>query len=247
MQTRTNTIAQQIQQDYQSNLSLQWDDHKLTTQPNKSIVVPYPKDLPSLTNTNQLAVIDTQVSDVHEALAANKLDSLAPLTVITNNKVFVSDLSGHWSALNLNDSPFFENSWTLNKQNLPTVISQAKNQINHLFFLAEFVYPFAFLLLTTLTTLFTTAIDSLLVFYIIKLFRRGFPYKKVFQLSLHVAVIAELVQLMTQRVGSFNQFTNATQFNMFTLTYWAYMMIILWTLRSVKMVQITLGSSKRDT
>jgi len=239
-QSHTNKIAQQIQQDYQSNLSFQWDNHNLATQPNKSLVVPYPKDLPSLTNTNQLALIDTQVSDVHEALAANKTDSLEPLTVITSNKIFVSDLSGNWSALNLSDSPFFENPWTLNKQNLPAVISQAKNQINHLFVLAEFVYPFAFMLLTTLTTLFTIAIDSLLVFYIIKLFRRGFPYRKVFQLSLHVAIIAELVQLVTQRIDTVNQFTNATQFNMFTLTYWAYMMIILWTLRSVKMVQINL-------
>lgn len=222
-------LVPQVESNYPSNLKIAWDTHQLSLQPPQPFTIAYPKTLPQGQLPDQLALLNTQVETVEQALPVNQS---SPLMVVTKNKLYLSDFSGGWSSTNLNDLPWFEQAFTIDKQNLANLMSMAQKSLQQIITFVAIIYPVAFFIARVVSTLFSILFDSLLIFFLMQLFKRPLPYGKIFQISLHISVVAELIQILTQRL------VNNLELNMYSTTYWIFMAIILFTLRSVRQIHL---------
>ena len=69
-------------------------------------------------------------------------------------------------------------------------------------------------------------IDSILIFFVIRVMGLPLGYKKVAQISLHVTVVAELLTVLTSNI--------TRSVPMFSFACWGYTIFIYWNLRNVK-------------
>jgi hypothetical protein len=222
----------ELQERYPNNLEIRWDNQTktLSTQPAEPINVPYPSSFPTGGLPEQFARINTQVSSVEDALPESQT-SPAPMVVVTKDTIFVSDLNGGWSDLDTEELTSLSDTFVLTKQTLPDFISRGQKFMDQVFLVSQLAYPIIFFFVASLTTLLAILFNSMMVYFFIRLFNTPLPYRKIMQISLHVAVVAELVQICTQR------FVQTDQLNMFSLTYWVYIAVVLLILRGVKQIQ----------
>ncbi len=230
LRAKMNVAANELAQNYPDSLEIHWNRQQLSTTPTQPLEVSYPSSMPKLGSTKQLAIINTQASDVTSAFTPA---TSSPLTVVTKEKIYISDLAGGWTEAYLREFPGFEESFSITKQSLPSFINLWQTQISRIFTLSEVLYPFVFFIFSSLTTLLSILINSLLVFYFVRLFHRGFPYRKLVQISLHISVAAELVQILTQH------WVRVDELNMYTITYWLFMLIVLFHLRNVQQLHLS--------
>lgn len=228
-QVSTN-VAQQLVHNYPNNLIVRWDEKTLSTQPAQALFVPYPQNVPQGNLPHRIAIINTQVTKIEDALPPNEE---APLSVITQNALYVSDLKGGWSSTPLQALPEFEKPFVINRENVPLLVTQAQKVVSQALIFTQIVYPALFFIFGSLVAILALAFNSFVIYFFVQLLGRPLSYNKVFQLSLHVGVVAELVQLVTRPIAT------TSELNMYGITFWLYMCLVLFTLRDVKQIYIS--------
>lgn len=76
--------------------------------------------------------------------------------------------------------------------------------------------------------IFNVLLDTIIIYFMVKMLRLPLGWKKVVQITLHITVAAELLSTLTAN------FANGLP--MFSYAFWAYTGLVYWSLRNIKAV-----------
>jgi hypothetical protein len=210
----------QFAQQFPETAELNWDKETLSGNTTEPIEVKYPPFMKNEDLPPTFGYISTSSASATQVVTQTGKNSLF---VVTASKVFISSPPNGWSDVSLKELLAPNQSFTLTKQTLPGFLSSWKTELHGLLDQIKYIYPFALLVFYLIARTITLFLDSLIIYYITQVSRKPLPLRKVFQVSLHVGVVAEFVQIITSRL-----FAHLT-IPMFTVTYWVYMIIIMFT------------------
>lgn len=221
----TTYIDEQVDR-FPSDHTLAWNGLRLNSTFSETYTLPFP-ELPNLVNNPPLLLqLNTNVKDVADILTHSEEPSLF---FVGERELYLSQLGGEWSSLPLNEIlPASESE--LNKEQLtrekPQYIEVARTNIRRL----PMLFPFFFFLVSFPLRMFNILLDTAVIFFTTKLLGYPLPFRKNFQISMHIAIAAELLTILTAQF--------ATGLPMFTLTFWAYTVAVYWKLRHVQILPI---------
>lgn len=213
-----------LQQNYPQDLVVKWDGQKLTTSNNQPIELPYPTDLPHDQLPTTFAKIVPSASSLDQA--TTQLNQPA-FILITQDHLYLNNSQGGWSPLLLSEVPGFETAFTMTAKNLPDYVATWKTLFDSSLSLFTIAFPMLYFLGIGLIRILSMAINCVFIFYLLKLTGRKLPYLKIFQLGLHISVIAGLVDILTTFV------IHGAGMNLFGLAFWLYFTVILLALGNV--------------
>jgi len=217
----------ELQTHFPTDLEIHWDGQNLRSNNPQTLAIEFPSQLPKDSfPSSKLALLNTQVNETKQV--ADKAEA-SSLLFISSNTLYVSNSNSGWSELPL-DQVIPNQPFTLNRQTLPSTIAYWKEVSNNLLQIAPFAYPVGFFLLTVPLRLVGLFVEAMVIFLLLRLINSQLSLGKIFQLLLHIGVIAELVQLVT---ASLTQ----TSLPMYSLTLWGYFLVILPSLRELKVLK----------
>jgi hypothetical protein len=123
--------------------------------------------------------------------------------------------------------------FVLNYQTIGEVCEQVKiNLLNFyqtIFYIILFSWPFLLIISRLILSLF----ESLFVYFFFRVFEIRLSYKKVWQISLHVFTISQLITLIGQQIYDFD-----LSF-LFSLSYWLIILYLFFMFRKLKRKKVT--------
>lgn len=117
------------------------------------------------------------------------------------------------------------------------LLGQAPQLSSSDYWVLPFVYPFALIL----ARLLGTTVDSTIIWLVVRIFNSKLPWTKLWQLSLHITIAADLVHHIN--VWLYPQ----SSWNFFTIAYLVLFGVLLYALRDIGMVVIREKNLKRDS
>ncbi len=213
---------------FPDNLQISWNLHQLSSTSAEPVEIEYPSFVPHDQLSSVLGYIDTSTSSVEEVLPKTAHSSLF---IATRDQVFISNSDKEWSGLPYTQVPGFNKPFQINKQNIESMTQSILNFIDRSLSAIAIFMPFVFFLFLVIGGVFAALTNSILIFFVLRLLmRKRFGYWKAFQLSLHFCVVAELVSMITARLFPNNDLS------MFSLAFWGYAIIILYSFRNLQSV-----------
>ncbi len=208
-----------IQQNYPSDLKINWDGQKLSLTPTQVLSLPYPTAFPFPTDTfpSTFAVIDPQVSQPNKE----------SFVFINDKKIFLSEGAGQWSDFPLNNFPQFDKPFSITKDSLPNQMTTWKTAAQESMTFFALIYPIFFIPITIIGNLFSVLIYSAIAFYILRFTANRLAYWKIFQVALHISVAAETVNILI------THFLPQNELPMYALAFWSYFLLIMWQLNKM--------------
>jgi len=221
---KTNEVA--LKKNYPDSLVITWDGKELKNSNPQLVEISYPVELPHDGLPDKLAYIDSSVSSIDQL---SKEHSATSLFSVTKDTLYVSSSTGGWSPLALKETPGFESPFTITKDSLPSYISTWESIFTQSLNAFALVYPFAFFFIIGFLRVFSLLLNSVFAYYLLRVLGKNLPYKKVFQIGLHISVVAGLLDVLTAHFLPLQ-----TDISIYTLAYWLYLTIILISLWNVK-------------
>lgn len=222
------TYLNQVATEFPEQQELSWNGLQLTSKvPGSQLILGFPY-LPDTNGVpNRLLIVDTTIEN------ANQIPSLKEdersVFVIGKQRIFIAQPSGGWSDMLLTDV-LTSDSFAISKASLVESLPDYQKQLTNLMRILPIVFFAFFFLVAFPLRVLNVLLDSLMVYLIVRLFRLPLGFKKVIQLSLHIAVAAELVAILTAQFSS--------GLPMFSIAFWGYMMLVYWQLRNVKALSL---------
>ena len=229
-ETQLKSSAQEAATNFPNDLKIMWDGKMLSSTNKQPLAISYPHAFPHENLPSTFAYLDTTTDSLD---AVNHKTQANALFVITQHHLYVNGAEKSSSNLELNQVYGFEKPFTVTKTTIGGYAQNVSSFIQQALEGAIIFYPFGFFVLMVITRLFSLLLDSVLIFYVLRLFQKPFPYWKIYQVSLHICVVAEFVELLTTR------FIPSNQLPMFALAFWGYAIFIFSNLRNVKAVEIS--------
>ena len=229
---RIETAFTELQNTYPSDRIFNWDGKVLSSQPNQPVVISYPSSFHTGDFPQTLAVIDTAAQ---EPTATLKRLQKNPLVFINDQKIFLSSGQESWSDFPLQDLnlPGFDHSFSLTKQSSSALFSQWKNFVIQILNKGQFAYPLFLLPVLAITRLISLLWESLIIYYFLRLSRFGhFTFLKIYQIGLHVAVVAETAQILIMHI------LPETLFPTYSIVFWGFLILIFLQLKNVRVVAL---------
>ncbi len=221
-----NTIAGNViaeaTANYPQDLELKWNEDTLAMNISEPLAVPYPTALPKpeLFPEQFLYVVPQEITPNE---FERQLDKFS-LFVITPTHLYVNDLQNHWSELVLKDA-ILADSFDITKGSLsemaPVAQGHISGQLTIVGVLAWILLPI-WLVMIQFFTCFMLAILLTLIF---KLYRLSVPFPKSWQLTLHVAIVAETIHQVSLWL-----YPN-TSVPMYSLAFWLIFGYLMLTIR----------------
>jgi hypothetical protein len=211
-------IDQQLLENYPPNLKITWDGNTLSTNPTQPITLPFPSgwhrpDLPPY-----FALIDTSTDSLSEAQAHVAAGSLM---VVTQKTLYLAQATQGYSTLPLSDLTPAIPSFTLTKAELETHHQQWLNQawqtLQRLLLLISVLYP----IYAVASVLGGVTLLSLFAWYVSGIFGQKQRWQQVWQLSLHLGVVAQIVHTFQ------SIFWPQLGLPLFSLSFWLYYTIVM--------------------
>jgi len=210
-----------IKENYPDDLVITWDQEKLIINREK-INLNYPDWFEfNKENFPKYFVSYTQLNLTSE-LISQKLEN-SSLFIFDNDKIFVSNLKGKYSSLPLKETPGFEAKFIIDKNSLPGKINLFQEKLKSVFKSFKIILPIFLIPGFIILGLLGNLIDTLLVFLFIRIFYI-FNFKYIFKISLHIAVIAQLIERLSSSL-----YKNY-HYPLFAISYWVIMIFVLWNL-----------------
>lgn|GEM_PF-2771627 len=230
--TSINAAFSELQNTYPADRIFNWDGNTLSSQPTGPVVISYPASLRSSDFPQPLAVIDTTVK---EPTATVKKLQKNPLVFISDQKVFFSSGPDSWSNSSLRDLnlPGFDHSFSLTKQSSPVFFTQWKNAVLQVLEKGQFVYPFFFIPILAISRLVSLLWECFIIYYFLRISRFGhFTFLKIYQIGLHVVIIAETAQIIITHL------LPETLFPTYSIVFWGFFILIFLQLKNVRVVAL---------
>lgn len=188
----------ELNSNFDTNLEIIWADNQLELN-RESVNVSWPStldyksyELPvyiAVISNSDIKPSESQLSDVNNSLFyINKNNFYA------NNK----QLEEEWVEYPL--SAFLDqiDSYSINKQNLPKIISGVKESINQSFSKIQFFTAIIFTIFFIFSRIWFLFAESILVFFLFKIYNLNLSLKKVLKLSMNIMVPAGIIDLFTR-------------------------------------------------
>lgn len=222
---QTIDAADQLIQNFPEDLEFTWNGSQLSSNASEPLVVNYPENFEKPTRLpEQLAIIDTSTNDAPP-------ENTPALLYINQESIFANSTQGNWSKNDL--TPMIgDDPQTLNKQTAKDWQPQIEESIRSFFRVLPFFAYLMFSLGMFAMRLIMIAIDSIIVQFLFTIMGKKLPYKKAFQLSLHLLIPVEILyQLSTI-------FYPQLDIPMINLAYWSLIALLLWHLRNLHVVKL---------
>lgn len=224
IRTDVMTSIDRVVEYFPQDLELTWDGTQLESNTDTQIVVPFPDDISLPTSLPQnLAIIDTTTTD-------SPNERTASLLFVNQQELFVNSQRGQWSSTQL-DNLIEQDTFVLNKDVLqswePEIQSDSQTFLN---LLPLFMFM-AFSIGLFISRLVMIAINSIIVQFMFMLMGKQLPYKKVFQLSLHLLIPVELLSQLSHLLYP------QLEMSMTTVAYWSLIALLLWHLRNLHVLK----------
>ncbi len=225
-----------IKQYYPDQLKLSWDGKELKQSGPELVEVSYPIGIPHDGLPDKLAYIDASATSIDQITKLGKSNSLF---AITKDTLYASRNEGGWSPLPLKETPGFQSAFTIDKTSLAHYLGIWETIFNSSLNAFTFIYPVAFFFWIGLLRLMTLAVNSVFVYYLLRLLGKNLPYKKVFQLGMHIIVVAGLLDILTSHVIPPN-----VEIGIYGVAFWLYLIVVLLSLWNVKNIVLMRAPKK---
>ena len=214
---RMNEQLDQFGRDYPANVALIWTGSELqstTDLHNSPLVFEYPSGISQTYPTDHLVTVDPSLTldTIHESATAE-----ASLMVIGKTELLVTQFGDVWSGFPLKEI-WTDQAFTVNQASLPGMLQKIKDGVLEISKVVLVVYPALFFILSLLARLPGIFIDAFLITVLLRLAQRKVNFGKVFQLALHLSVVAHFVAVLTQ--------ATQTTLPMYQITFWIYLLIV---------------------
>lgn len=195
-------------------------------------------DYPNYINREQLNLPKKLLTFSQEADPNNLQQNLPNSTfILATPKKFYLNSQNSWQEFSYENYPGFEQNFLINKQNLADysqawikIIEETSTLLKYLIFILLPIF-------LILSRLWIVAIDGLFIYLFLKIGGSKLSIKNVFAWSLHIMVIAELVNQISKTL-----YQNLT-LPMFTLTFWGIFLYLSLVLR--KQINQTITYDKK--
>ena len=144
------------------------------------------------------------------------------LFVITPEKIYINNLQDSWTQTPLIDLLPPETT-VINKSNLPNTLEQTESFIIDLFKIAQKIIFLIMPIWIVIVMLWTSLIESIFIYLFFKLNRISLSFKRTFQLSLHLIVVAETINQLA------NWIYPHLQLPMLSFSFWILLIYVFLT------------------
>jgi hypothetical protein len=204
------------------------------------IIVPlkpsWRENLQFLSLPANLLIIDPSLT-----LSEQKLSHEPPVQtqfIANSTHLLSSRPGGTWQSTELKKLPGFTNSFEINQTNIKDYVKGWNVYLTQFLLSISLILPFILPFFFLISRLWITLLDSAMIYFFSRLMGKPFPFLKIWQLSWHIAVPAELVQQLT------NWFFPGVQHDIYNLTFWILFAVLMYELRNVKAVRMILKGQK---
>ena len=216
------TFITQSTQEFPEAGSISWNGLSMSMSGMERYSLPFP-NFPDASGTPPtLLEVNPGITEVNQISQSGDERSLV---VIGEKTVFLSQPGGGWTDFPLTDLLSSE-EFTISKESVVREAPTYQDRLQTTLRALPFLFLAFFFFVSFPLRLLTVVIDSLLIYFMIKISGLPLTLKKVLQLSMHIMVAAELISILTAN------FSGGLQ--MFSLAFWGYTFIIYWNLRHIK-------------
>lgn len=212
----------ELQENYPANLEINWADGKLSSSATYDIEISYPS---FVEKNDQLP--PTLGYYVPQNLAIDEIGDRfdkKSLILITSQQLMINDLRGNWNQLPLKDL-ILDESFTLNKESIAAVVTQAKLDIGPMVELIKKINYLVMPVILVISKSWMALMEGFLVYLLFRLNQLKISFTRVYQFSLHLVVIAEIINQLTSWVYPHSLIS------MFSFAYWVIFSFVFWTQR----------------
>jgi len=220
LQHQTNIALDEAVTNYPAELEITWNKNQLKSSTTETIKIAYPSSMekssglpPTLGYFIPENFSSTQFS--------NRLEQES-LFVVTDRNFFINNLQGDWTKAPLTELlPTAD--VVLNKNTSAEFISKLKQELGKI---ASFIKKLNFIIIPIgliIARLWMSFFESILLFLFFKLNKLSLKFSKIIQFSLHLVVVAEIINQVASWL-----YPNI-QVSMLTLAYWSIFGYIFWT------------------
>jgi hypothetical protein len=188
-----NVIAEAVT-NYPNDLELNWEEDRLAMNIVEPLAIPYPTALakPELFPETFLYLSPEELTPSN----FKRHLSTFSLFVITPTHLYVNDLQDHWSELLLTDA-IATDSFTITKTGVGEMSQATQELINGQIAVVGVLAWVGLPLWLVVVQFFSCFVMAILLTLIFKLYRLHVPFMKSWQLTLHVAIVAEAVHQLS--------------------------------------------------
>lgn len=207
---------------YPADFVVYWNGQAMALNTGEKYVVPFPKLPDAQGLPPQLLEINPKIKDASEI---TQTQSEKSLVVFGADRLYLAQPGGGWNSLFF-EEVFGADSFSVTKGAIESQLPRYREQLNTTLRAFPFLYSAFFFFISFPFRLLSVVIDSLLIFFMIKISGLPLTLKKVTQISLHIMVAAELITTLTANFGSGLQ--------MFSIAFWLYTFMVYWNLRNIR-------------
>lgn len=217
-----STFITESAQQFPQQGSISWNGLSVEMSGMDKYSLPFP-NLPDAVGTPPtLLEVNPSVTDVNQISQSGDERSLV---VIGEKTAYLAQPGGGWTDFPLTDL-LSSDEFTISKESVTREAPSYQERLQTTLRALPFLFLAFFFFISFPLRLLTVVIDSLLIYFMIKISGLPLTLKKVIQLSMHIMVAAELITILTANFSS--------DLQMFSLAFWGYTFIIYWNLRHIK-------------
>lgn len=223
LQAQTTQLLARLEQEYPADLVFSWDMSTLSWQPPTTLSVPYPPEV-SL-NREGLPPVLAQFSP-QEGDPSTLLTELPQrsLMLITPSTLYILNAGESWNTLPFTEVPGFESAFTISRDTLGDYLTYWQTLIAQTIQVLQIGSFVVFPLFTVIRLLVNSVIDATIFYFLIQLSGPRWRWSKVWQLTLHIVVVALLLETLIHWL------LPSSTFPIFTITSWGlfvYLVLML--------------------
>ncbi|MBU0576897.1 DUF1189 domain-containing protein [Patescibacteria group bacterium] len=222
LQQQSEAILKELADNYPENLQLVWTGERIEITPLEILEIQYPTHLKiGLQLPPRLAYLspDEQTPEQFDEKFANE-----SLFILTPRYLYLNDLRDSWTAMLLTELLPTDPA-TLSKETLPNYLDQVKLFISRLVTFTQRAIYIVLPAFSIFVMLWVGLIESIFMYLFFKFNQIKLNFKKTYQLSLHLMVVAETINQLTSWLYP------KVQLPMFVLSFWIILLYIFWTQR----------------
>ncbi len=222
LQPSLDSFLEAAVRDFPEEQNFKWNGLRLSSNQTSTYALAFPK-LPDATDTPPyLLQVNPEVHTSGEISGQSKGGSLF---FAGQNQLYVSQPSSGWSNLPLTQL-LTTDTFTIDKASLVNSLPKLHQSLQQFVKFLPVAFAVFFLCISFPFQVVNVLLDTIFIYLIVKMFGLPLNLKKVVQISLHITVIAELVNILTANF--------AGTLPMFTIAFWGYTIIVYWQLRHIK-------------
>lgn len=217
-----SNAGKQLKAEFPRQAALEWDGEKLELRNEEYLQVPVPSQAreTDIFPSETLAIIDTQVDSLQNLQETELVRTLDPLLAITADQLAIDTESG-WETFALNELLQTVPPTTVDAASVDRIADEVVAQTSAFL---EMVRPWSYVIVPlglTISRMISLTIAAVLIWVIWLITGNRRSFRKLWQISLHVAVIAGGIHAVQQLA------LPDLAFSMYSVSFWIILTYVL--------------------